>query len=227
MITVRREYGMPPRRDDIEAFKLKTLVACNFRFTPGLKKVKELIDSGAIGKVLSVRAQFGQYLPDQRENYQQSYAAHKSMGGGVILDRIHEFDYLSWLIGPISDVKAFSGHLSSLEIDTEDVAEIICRFEGGAIGLIGLDYITRDYQCFCKIKGERGRIEWGADPQGVIMWRVGAESPRHWCWQDWQKNDMYVEEMKHFLRVCAGEEESCNTVADAYKLLEVVLRCKQ
>ena len=204
----------------------KTLVACNFRFTPGLRKVKELIDSGAIGKVLSVRAQFGQYLPDQRENYQQSYAAHKSMGGGVILDRIHEFDYLTWLLGPISDVKAFSGHLSNLEIDTEDVAEIICRFEGGAIGNIHLDYIRRDYTCNADFIGEKGEIKWDCYP-GLNTVRYGGDGGWEHLSFPTPINDMYLAELEHFLRVCAGEEESCNTVSDAYRLLGVVLKCKQ
>jgi predicted dehydrogenase len=214
---------------------LRTLVACNFRFTPGLKKVKELIDSGAIGKVLSVRAQFGQYLPDQRENYQQSYAAHKSMGGGVILDRIHEFDYLTWLLGPIAEVKAFSGHLSSLEIDTEDVAEIICRFESGAIGSIHLDYMRCGYLCRCEMVGENGHLEWQYHREYIPH---DATTYEHvYCFDGRKRvaeevyvqtpNDMYLAELQHFLRICAGEEESCNTVSDAYRLLEVVLRCKQ
>ena len=43
--------------------KKKVQIGYNLRFAPGLAKLKELLDSGKYGKVLSGRVIFAQYLP--------------------------------------------------------------------------------------------------------------------------------------------------------------------
>ena len=69
-----------------------TMVGCNYRFEPGLVRVQELLAAGAIGKPLSCRAEFGQWLPSWRPatDYRKGYAARRETGGGIILDRIHD-----------------------------------------------------------------------------------------------------------------------------------------
>src|SRR5208282_864946 len=59
-------------------------IGYNMRFQPGLQIVKELIDSGKIGRVLWLTAEAGQYLPDWRpwQHYRESYSARHEMGGG-------------------------------------------------------------------------------------------------------------------------------------------------
>jgi predicted dehydrogenase len=73
---------------------LVSMVGCNMRFHPGPKKVKELLDAGALGRILSARVYVGSYLPDWRPgtDYRQNYAARDENGGGCILDCIHEID---------------------------------------------------------------------------------------------------------------------------------------
>ena len=60
-------------------------VGYNLRFHPGVAKVKELLDQGAIGRVLWGRVEVGQYLPDWRpwQDYRQSYTARRELGGGM------------------------------------------------------------------------------------------------------------------------------------------------
>jgi predicted dehydrogenase len=210
-----------------------TFVACNFRFTPGLQRVKQLIDEGAIGKVVSARAQFGQYLPDMRPNadHKKIYAANKSMGGGCLLDGIHEFDYLSWLLGPIAEAKAFTARLTDVTVDTEDVAEVILRFESGALGSVHEDYLSPIYRRDCVILGSEGYLIWHyrKEQEWIRLYHrdetkdIISEDFEH---EDQDPNEMYLEQMQHFLRVCAGEERSQNTVADAYRLLETILNAK-
>lgn len=207
---------------------LVTLVGCNMRFHPGLRRAKELIASGAVGPVLSLRASFGQYLPDwhPREDYRASYSARSDLGGGIILDAIHELDYLRWLGGEIQSVACFAGRLSSLEIETEDTAALLLRFESGAIGEIHLDYVQRAYRRNAQIVGEKGTVEWdyaarelrwysAADRQ----WRTEAES-------NWQPNDMYLEEMRHFLQCLDGAERPALDVVNARRVLEIALAAK-
>ena len=79
--------GLERLIETVESRRLASLVGCNFRFHPGLRRVKQLIEDGSIGKVISARADFGQYLPDWHpwEDYRKGYSANRSMGGGVLL----------------------------------------------------------------------------------------------------------------------------------------------
>jgi predicted dehydrogenase len=208
---------------------IPTMVGCNFRFERGLRAVKSLLDQQAIGKLISVRAEFGQWLPDWRPtaDYRLGYATRRELGGGIILDRIHELDYLSWLMGRGVEVKAISGKLSDLEIATEDTAEIVMRFENGVIGSAHLDYVQREYTCTLKIVGQEGSIRWSFKPSHVELltaatkrWEIRYEETSP------DVNVMYVDEAKHFLDCLARGEPPMNGLREAAETLTIVLRAK-
>lgn len=214
---------------EVESRGLVALTGCNFRFHPGLQKVKELLAEGVAGRICSVRAAFGHYLPDWHpwEDYRLGYSARREMGGGVILDRIHELDYLYWLFGEAVQVAAFAGHLSSLDIDSEDTAEILLRFACGAFGSVHLDYVRRTYDCSLEITGELGCIEWSF-PRHEVRWYT-AEL-RQWQSQSWPNyavNDMYLDELRHFLRAIEGTEPPEQTLEEARTILATALSAKQ
>jgi predicted dehydrogenase len=209
--------------------RLVTLVGCNMRFHPGLMHVKKLIDAGAVGAVLSARAAFGQYLPDwhPREDYRKGYSARRDLGGGIILDAIHEVDYLRWLVGEIQSVACFAGRLSSLEIETEDSASLLLRFASGAIGEIHVDYVQRAYRRNAQIVGEKGTIDWDY-PSREVRWYSADD--RQWravgAPTDWEANEMYLDEMRHFLRCLDGAEAPALDLLNAKRVLEIALAAK-
>ena len=99
-------------------------VAYNTRFHPVLCRFREIL-AGA--RAHAVHAYVGQYLPDWRPqtDYRKSYSADKSRGGGVLRDLSHELDYLNWCLGGWQRLTALGGHLSDLEIDSDDVFSIL------------------------------------------------------------------------------------------------------
>ncbi len=208
--------------------RIPTMVGCNYRFEAGLVRVQALLAEGAIGKPLSARAEFGQWLPSWRPHtdYRQGYAARRATGGGVILDRIHELDYVTWLLGAPVEVKAVAGKLSTLEIETEDVAEILLRFPSGALANVHVDYLQREYVCMLKIIGERGTIEWRFRPTSVRVlrasgWETAFEDPAP------DVNAMYVAELQHFFGALARGEQPINSVVEAARVLEVALEAME
>lgn len=209
---------------------LVTLVGCNMRFHPGLLAVKDLIEQGAVGRVIAARVQAGQYLPDWHpwEDYRQSYSARRDLGGGVILDAIHEIDYARWLLGEVVSATCMAGKLSRLEIDTEDTAAILLRFESGAVGEIHLDYIQRAYSRTCQIIGEEGTIHWDyvagqtrCYSAHTKRWSIFGNPP------GWEPNQMYLDEMKHYLRCLTREERPTADVFEAARVLQVALAAKE
>ncbi len=210
--------------------KLVTLVGCNMRFHPGLKQIKKMIDEGTIGRIIAMRIEFGQYLPDWHpwEDYRQGYSACAELGGGIILDAIHELDYIRWMLGEIDTVACISGKLSDLEINTEDTAAILLHFSSGAIGEVHLDYVQRTYSRTCHIIGGKGTIRWDYKT-GEIAW-YSAESREWQSYQnppDWEPNHMYMDELRHFLKCLSKEEHPHLDVFEAARVLHTALAAKE
>jgi glutamate-1-semialdehyde aminotransferase/spore coat polysaccharide biosynthesis protein SpsF (cytidylyltransferase family)/predicted dehydrogenase len=175
-------------------------IGYNMRFHPGLQILKELVDSGKIGRVMWLNVEAGQYLPDWRpwQHYRESYSARHELGGGIILDGSHELDYICWLLGKPTEVMCRAEHLSSLDVDVEDSAWIYLTFPERRRAELHLDFVQRAYTRTCKIVGEAGTAFWDFNVQEV-RW-FAADQPG---WQSipfsFEPNDMYVEEMVHFL----------------------------
>ena len=222
--------GVKRLLDTVKQNNLVTLVGCNMRFHPGLSTLKSLLADRAVGNVIAARVEVGQYLPDWRpgEDYRQSYSARREQGGGVILDAIHEIDYIRWLLGEVVGATCWAGKLSQLEIDTEDVAAILLRFENGTVGEVHLDYIQRVYSRTCQIIGEEGTLYWDYTA-GEVRWFSAQTKQWKVCANPngWEPNQMYLDEMKHFLRCLAGEEKPVLDVFDAARVLGIALAAKE
>ncbi|MFC1874299.1 Gfo/Idh/MocA family protein [Chloroflexota bacterium] len=222
--------GVHELRDVVAQNGLITLVGCNMRFHPSIVLMKKLLEEGRIGRVLSARVQAGQYLPDWHswEDYRQGYSANKSLGGGVLLDGIHEIDYITWFLGKVKRIFCFAGKLSSLEIDTEDTAEIILWLKSGAVAEVHLNYTQHPYGRSCHLIGEEGTILWDFHEKQVKLYSIGTKE-----WQvfdeplDYDINQMYVDEMKHFIRCLEGRDKPMQDLEAGKKALEIVLAAKE
>jgi len=207
---------------------LQIFVGYCFRFHKGLQLVKKMVDEQKIGKILSIRAEFGQYLPDWRpwQDYKKSYTAKKDLGGGIILDGSHEIDYARWLIGNVESVFCFADKISSLDVETEDVAEILLKFKNGAIGEIHLDFIRPGYTRNCEILGEKGVIVWDFAENVVKIYDLKRKK-----WEviktPSDTNDMYVDEVEHVINAIKMGKKSLIDGFDGEKTLEVVLAAKE
>ena len=222
----------------------KVLVAFQFRYHPGLVRAKKLITDGEIGRVVSAHVHFGEYLPAWHpwEDYRQGYAARADLGGGVVLTQCHSLDYLPWLVGKnVETAWGFTGKVSDLEVDVEDTAKIGLRFEGGALGSLHLDYNRQPPVHTFDIVGTKGSIKWdlgdgvthiyravppspGGSPAGVLRKGAGGEGE----WQaypmpeDWERNVMFMEQMKHFVSVVHGEAEPSCPLEDGIRVQKLV-----
>lgn len=208
---------------------LISLIGCNMRFHPGPAKVKELLEQKVIGRVLFARIHTGSYLPEWRpwQDYRKSYSANRSMGGGCLLDCIHEIDLARWYLGEVEEVFCKAVHSGSLDIDVEDVAILICQHINGVLSEVHLDYVQRTYERGCQIVGERGSIFWDFKKQAVRWfdadqnkWNTFSQSKK------WQLNQMFVDELKHFLECISQNKQTVLPISDAIKLMNVVFTAK-
>ncbi|MBY0415671.1 MAG: hypothetical protein K2Q18_15970 [Bdellovibrionales bacterium] len=117
-------------------------VLYNLRMSPLLEILKAKLQSQ---KIVSANVYCGQYLPSWRptRDYRETYSAKKEAGGGVIRDLSHELDYTTWLVGDFKQVSALGGHLSNLEITSDDVFNLVgCSTTTSSIN-ITVNYLDR------------------------------------------------------------------------------------
>lgn len=211
-------------KDSVSPSKLSNIVVgYNFRFEKGLRKFKEIIESGELGRLLNIYAEFGQYLPDWRpwQDYRKSYTARKELGGGIILDASHEIDAVVWLAGHVKELSCIASQASDLEVNVEDSAEIICRFKNRALGSIKLNFIKRNYTRRIEGVFEDGTISWNFGGNTLEIYR--AKTGRTGLTKlttDW--NSMYRNEMKNLVKWVMGKAYDGSSFKEGEYVMKVI-----
>ncbi len=213
---------------NIAANKSKILmVGYNLRFNAALQEASRIITRGDIGRVLSIRSEYGQYLPNWRpnEDYRKGYITHDQTGGGIVLEESHEIDYVQWLGGETKKIFSTMGQVSDLEMQTEDMALMSLELADGILAQINVDCVQRGYWRQCKVIGTYGTLMWKSDT-GIKIVGDEPENTKHLKIVP-DPNDAYIKELEHFIKCM---EEGITPIVDGKKakqVLEVALAAKE
>ncbi|MEQ1742878.1 MAG: Gfo/Idh/MocA family oxidoreductase [Candidatus Nitrotoga sp.] len=182
------------------------MTAYNLRFLPALQRFRESLDAALIGRVLSVHAEVGQFLPGWRPgvDYRNTVSAKAELGGGALLELSHDIDYLHWLFGDIQWVSAFLRTQSDLEIDVEDTALLTLGFTGrngvkSLIATLNVDFVRHDSTRTCVAIGETGTLRWNAITGTVDLFKKGEPSWQTICVHPPKRDESYMAEWHHFI----------------------------
>ena len=209
---------------------LVTLMGCNFRFHPCLIKIKKLISSKKIGRIIFVQAEHGSFLPDWHplEDYRTSYAARKELGGGVVLTSIHEIDYLFWLLGNVKEVYSVTGKFSDLHMNADDLSSTILKFKNNVVGEVHLDHFQRSFKRGCKIVGTNGTITWDSRANMVKLFN---NKTKKWTvvmkLKNFDFNSTYVDEIVHFLECVKKNKKTTNDLKEGVIIQNIALAILQ
>jgi predicted dehydrogenase len=224
------EKPLSHRQEGID--KLLSLVGkCNLigmagfmlRYEPGLCYLKEHIRPE---EVAFAQIEFGSYLPDWRSgvDYRSVYSARRSMGGGIILDDIHELDYACWLFGFPQQIAGKSGTFSDLEIDVEDTAEIQLIYPRSLV-TIHADYLQRRSMRRCRICMRDGYTTDWIFGEGVTSHT--GEGRSDFSYRDsFAINDLYAAEVEDFLRCIREGRQPESDLPNAARVLDLALRAR-
>lgn len=218
-------------RDAVQRGGARVLVGFQFRFHPTLSRAARLLAGGAIGRPQAVRAHWGEYLPDWHpwEDFRQGYAARADLGGGVILTLCHPFDYLRMLLGEITALNAFASYGSGLDLPVEETAEVGLRFQSGVVGSVHLNYLQRPPAHHLEIIGSQGTLRWNNADGALSVYRADSGGEGGSGWQTelppegFERNTLFMDEMRNFLAVARGEAQPVCTLEDGIRALEIAL----
>ncbi len=189
-------------------------VACPLRFH---KVIQYIRDNLVLEDVLSVRAICSSYLPDWRPDtdYRKTYSAKASLGGGVSIDLIHEWDYLSYLFGFPSSVQMFMGKVSELDIDCEDYSIYIAKYKS-MVAELHLDYFgrvpVRKIEIFTKYETIVGDLI-----KGAVSFLGSGKSIA----LNEERDSFQKRELKYFLSLLDNKNIAYNDISHAIKVLNL------
>jgi predicted dehydrogenase len=184
----------------------RLMVGYNLRFHEPMGRIVQLVQERRLGVVHQAHVWFGSWLPDWRPevDYRMTYSARRDLGGGVLLDAIHELDLLLWLFGDdrFEVEGAVVDRVGPLDIDVEDTVSAVLRHTTGAVVSLSLDYLSRRYRRGVEVIGTEAtaRLDWA---RGVIEVEDanGVESFPG----DMPVAESYRRQAEHFLRFVAGD----------------------
>ena len=214
-----------------EEKQIKIFVGYQNRFHPGILYLKECLQNKLLGDVLSVRAVVGERLTTMHtyEDYKETYMARKDMGGGVVTNQmVHEMDYLCSLFGMPKNVYAFGGMSGNLGIDVEDNCEAIftADYEGRSFPIsVHADFYQSPSSRFILVVGTKGKIKVDIIANKVSQ-AIGDEV-KEWTYDDFNRNDMFIHELKLFMEAVCGRREPDITLQDGITGLKMLMAVKQ
>ena len=216
----------------VESQNLVSFVGYQMRFHPCLQKLQALIRQRKIGQIQSIRVEIGEYLPGFHayEDYRHMHESHQERGGGVILSQIHELDYIYWLFGFPRRVFTIGGHLSRLEIDSEDTASSLmeCNIEGKSIPIqLHQDFIQRPPSRTCQIIGDEGKILVDLRTPTVNVFDSQGCLAETSFYEGFQRNQLFLDEMRHFLECLQRKQNPLVTVRDGAESLRMALAARE
>jgi UDP-N-acetyl-2-amino-2-deoxyglucuronate dehydrogenase len=176
---------------------LKIFVVQQNRFNPPVRKLKEAIDQGRLGKLVlgSVRVRWSR---DQNYYDQKPWRGTWAYDGGVLTNQAsHHIDILIWMMGEVESVIAKTATRLA-HIEAEDTGLAIIKFRNGALGLVEATTAARpkDLEGSISVLGENGSVEIGgffmnelklwafkdSRPEDDEIWQTWGTTPKELAW---------------------------------------------
>ena len=111
------------------------------RYFPIHAKVKELVSSGELGRLISITIYRlgGGFTGIWAKDWRKS----KSLSGGLLMEvNTHELDYLHWVGGKVESVFAMGGNFLHRDYDYPDCVFAILKFRNGALGMLHASQVS-------------------------------------------------------------------------------------
>ena len=216
---------------------IHVLVGHHRRYYPQVHKAREIVQTGTLGTLVAVT---GQWNARKNDDYYDPDWRKKWEAGPVLTNLIHEIDTLRYICG---EVESISAEVSSsvMEIEKEDAAAMVMRFQSGALGTFVLSDQTaspwawefatgetpgfpRSGQNTVRFMGTKASLDF----PNLVLWHHGDDVPD---WNHVMKSEeiplnlgnAYARQITHFCAVISGREEPRITAGDATETLRVTL----
>jgi len=202
--------------DAAEKARVVLSVGHNGRRMAGHRKAKQLVDSGAIGKPVTVEANFSHSGGLGLKPDQWRYTREGCPGLPLMQLGVHFADTVQYLLGDVVEVSSFMSHVAT-PADNDDVTVSLLRFDGGLLGYLGSNYASPSVY-YVNVYGTGGNLYCEGGTQ--LLYRPADSNQRRPI--PVEPVDTQVEELEEFAEcACGGARPEVDGSA-ALKALAVV-----
>ena len=194
-------------------------VGYSLRSHAGLRRLKELVDSGLCGNIVGGRAMVGTYftLMCATTPYRMTEP------NALIIDYTHLLDYLALLIGPIVRVSAASATLGDLPMMPKpNVFSILLTHESGALSQMHADYVQLPQRSMAEVYGDKAVLCYDFQEYELRIFtrdKPGYEVERVVTARD----DIYRVQIADFLEAIHGARVPTCTAAEGLAALKAAM----
>jgi len=218
-------------------------------YVPKYVKMKQIADSGALGRVLHVFQ-----IEEHGGAYSPWFFAKERAGGGIMMDMAcHALEFCRWFLGK-PEAKAVTARCATLQLDraelkrrglapaddwepVEDRVEVLVDFAGGQQATAVSGWVRQGGMIStAEALGTRGRVKADLLGSGMgleVYSEIGVPSDypddrsknKGWSFPDyqWLWENGYPQEMRNFVRAMLGKEPLVESAQDGRKVLEIML----
>lgn len=140
----------------------------------------------------------------------------KNFGGGVAIDLIHEWDYVSYIFGLPIEVKKIYKKVSNLEINVEDVAIYIAEYKN-MLAEIHLDYFGRERIRQIEIFTEEDTIV-----GDLVNSKVNYLKENKLIEFGEERNEFQRKELEYFFETVINNEYEKSNIKNAKEVLKII-----
>jgi predicted dehydrogenase len=228
-INVLCEKPMAATLEDAEALaaaaaeaNAKLMIAYCHRFHGPVMKLKEVIDSGILGKPVFFRGAFTGMI-----QFETNHRANKKMaGGGALMDNgSHATDLYTFLLGKIKNVSCRAGCLLQC-METDDVAIMLFEGENGAYGEVIAGYSLPGELTEWLITGEKGILSMPNYFSGPVRFRAHDSQE----WQEFECDNSetrFDRQFRHFLECVQQDKQPISNAQTALHVQRVITKAYQ
>jgi len=207
-----------------EAAARKRVLATNhhLRASDCHRQMRELIASGAIGRVHGVQVSHAVYLPPHLQGWRLD---KPDAGGGVVLDiLVHDVDVLRFLL----QAEPRRIHTSVAQValgqgEVEDSAMSVIEFDDGLLAQAHQSFVAKHAITRLHVLGTEGNLYAEASMTSAgagRLWTRDAQGERE---LPVQTVDLYGESFAAFVRACAGDGSPLTTGTDGARSMSAAL----
>ena len=215
---------------------LPAMVGHQRRHNPIMRRAKQVIDAGRLGRPVCLTAMSTWLKP--AEYFETKWRREKG-GGPILINLIHDIDQLRFLFGDVDSVQAMTSN-NIREFEVEDTAVVLLRFRNGALGTVTVSDTAAAPWNWDLSAGEAERFPRQDVNSHFLSGTDGSLTlPRLEFWhyregKSWHDElteertalhlaNPYAEQMRQFSAVVDGREEPLCSAVDGMRSLEVTL----
>lgn len=194
--------------------------------------VKNAVESGRLGKILSARSVLTWTRPDSYYAESDWKGTWDKEGGGVVIDQaIHSIDLVNWIVdSPVKSVACTMANHGHEIVDVEDSAEGLITYENGVrYGFFCMNNYACDEPIEIRLQCEKGKVVFGYD-DAYITYSDGTVEEAH---QDENTEEyegmkdywgfQHIRQIRQFYNAVLGKEPLVQSGEEALKTHRLIM----